>query len=270
MLVSLYYSFTRVSIIDPPVFVGFANYVDLFSNPLSLFRKSLSVTLIYSFFNIISSILFAFVVALLLNRKFRGRNLLRAVFYIPSVIPMLATVILWNWLLQPHLGLLNQLLRFIGLPAPNWLMDEKMIYVTLIMMSLWSCGGAIVIFLAALQDVPGELLEAVKVDGGNAWHRFKAVVFPFISPVMFFQILMTLIASFQVFTQSVVLSDNGSPNRATYFANVMIFDEAFKKFRMGTASAAAWVIFAVILVVTGLLFYTSKYWVYTMGGDKKR
>lgn len=261
MFASLVYSFHKITVFDGAQimeWVGLDNYKYLFTNPSSEFKKSISITLIYSFVNVFLVITFCLIVALLVNRKFRGRNLLRAIFFLPSVIPMLATTIVWQMLLQNQAkgGLLNWLLLKLGLTPIDFLNDPHTIFATLFMMSLWTCGGTIVVFIATLQDVPGELLEAIEMDGGNAWHKFIKVTYPTIKPVLFFQLIMCMMTSIQIYTQSVVLSRNGAPDRMTYFINVMIYDHSFVQVGMrGLASAEAWVVFLITLVITGILFY---------------
>lgn len=262
MFVSLYYSFTKFSVLQSPEWIGMDNYVNMFTSPSSLFLKSLKVTLIYAGINAVLVMIFSVLTALLLNRNFRGRGVLRAIYFLPSVVPVVATTVIWNWILDYRNGLINQVLRMFGIGSLNWLMDEKLIFVSLFVMSLWTCGGSIVIMIAALQDVPSSLLEAVEVDGGNAWHRFKYAAFPSISPVVFFQLVMCLVNSLQIYAQSIMLSDNGSPDRMTYFMNVMVYDHAFKQLKMGLARAESWGMFLVIIVITGILFGTKKYWVH--------
>ncbi len=262
MFVSLYYSFTKFSVLQSPEWIGMDNYVNMLTSPSSLFLKSLKVTLIYAGINAVLVMIFSVLTALLLNRNFRGRGVLRAIYFLPSVVPVVATTVIWNWILDYRNGLINQVLRMFGIGSLNWLMDEKLIFVSLFVMSLWTCGGSIVIMIAALQDVPSSLLEAVEVDGGNAWHRFKYAAFPSISPVVFFQLVMCLVNSLQIYAQSIMLSDNGSPDRMTYFMNVMVYDHAFKQLKMGLASAESWGMFLVIIVITGILFGTKKYWVH--------
>ena len=262
MFVSLYYSFTKFSVLQSPEWIGMDNYVNMFTSPSALFLKSLKVTLIYAGINAVLVMIFSVLTALLLNRTFRGRGVLRAIYFLPSVVPVVATTVIWNWILDYRNGLINQVLRMFGIGSLNWLMDEKLIFVSLFVMSLWTCGGSIVIMIAALQDVPSSLLEAVEVDGGNAWHRFKYAAFPSISPVVFFQLVMCLVNSLQIYAQSIMLSDNGSPDRMTYFMNVMVYDHAFKQLKMGLASAESWGMFLVIIVITGILFGTKKYWVH--------
>lgn len=261
MLISLYYSFTEFSVLTKPKWNGLQNYITMLTSPSSLFLKSLSVTLIYAGLNAVLTMIFSIAVALLLNRSFKGRGILRALYFLPSVIPIVASTVVWNWILDYRNGLINQLLRMMHLGSLNWLMDNKLIFVSLLAISLWTCGGSIVIMIATLQDVPRSLIEAVEVDGGNAVDRFRYAVFPSISPVVFFQLVMCLVNSLQIYAQSIMLSDNGSPNRMTYFMNVMIYDHAFKQLKMGLACAESWGMFVVVLLITGILFFTKRYWV---------
>lgn len=261
MLISLYYSFTEFSVLAKPKWNGLQNYITMLTSPSSLFLKSLSVTLIYAGLNAVLTMVFSIAVALLLNRSFKGRGILRALYFLPSVIPIVASTVVWNWILDYRNGLINQLLRMMHLGSLNWLMDNKLIFVSLLAISLWTCGGSIVIMIATLQDVPRSLIEAVEVDVGNAVDRFRYAVFPSISPVVFFQLVMCLVNSLQIYAQSIMLSDNGSPNRMTYFMNVMIYDHAFKQLKMGLACAESWGMFVVVLLITGILFFTKRYWV---------
>lgn len=257
MLASLFYSFNKINLKGTMRWIGFDNYINMFTDPTSEFKKSLLITVIYAVINVMLVMGWCLAVSLLLNRSFMGCNLLRAIFYLPAVIPMLATSILWKVILQNQAqgGLINQLLMFANLETKEWLLDTRLIFVTLFIMSIWTCGGTIIVFLATLQDVPEEQLESVELDGGNAWHKFKAVTLPTIEPVIFLQMLTCMITSIQVFTQSVALSSNGAPDRMTYFINVMIYDHAFRiPGARGLAAAEAWVVFLVILVFTGLLF----------------
>ena len=258
MLISLYYSFTEFSVLTKPKWNGLQNYITMLTSPSSLFFKSLSVTLIYAGLNAVLTMIFSIAVALLLNRSFRGRGILRALYFLPSVIPIVASTVVWNWILDYRNGLINQLLRMMHLGSLNWLMDNKLIFVSLLAISLWTCGGSIVIMIATLQDVPRSLIEAVEVDGGNAMDRFRYAVFPSISPVVFFQLVMCLVNSLQIYAQSIMLSDNGSPNRMTYFMNVMIYDHAFKQLKMGLACAESWGMFVVVLLITAILFVTKR------------
>ncbi|MBU9739621.1 carbohydrate ABC transporter permease [Diplocloster agilis] len=265
MIVSLVYSFMKIDAKGGKRFIGFANYEYMFLNSGSEFMKSLQVTLLYTLLNVILLTLFCLIIALLLNRKFIGRNLLRAIFYLPSVVPMLTTAILWKLIMQNQAqgGLINQLLLYMGMNPQEWLMDKKLIFVVLLAMSLWTSGGNTVVFLATLQDVPRELLEAARVDGANAFWQFRAVTFQTIKPVLFFQMIMCMVTSIQIFTQSVALSSNGGPDRMTYFINVMIYQHSFKDLGLrGLASAEAWIVFLVTMVIALVMF--------TIGGTFKK
>lgn len=259
MAASLFYSFNKIGLKGDMEWVGLQNYMQIFTDPSIGFLKSMRVTLIYAFINTFLIIVFCLIVALLLNRKFRLRNFLRAIFYLPAVIPMISTAILWKLLLQNAAGggLVNQfIMKVLHLPQLDFLTDARLVFVTLFAMGLWTCGGTIVVLLATLQDVPRDLLEAVDLDGGNAWHKFQYVTYPTIKPVLFFQLIMCMITSMQVFAQSMVLSSNGAPNRMTYFINIMIYDHSFKQVGMkGFAAAEAWMVFFVILIITVVLFY---------------
>ncbi|KUP24061.1 sugar ABC transporter permease [Paenibacillus sp. DMB5] len=261
MVASFIYSFHKITIMSGSQimeWIGLDNYIYIFSNPSSEFKKSITVTLVYAFVNVVLVIVFCLIVALLLNRRFIGRNMLRAVFFLPSVVPMLATTIVWQMLLQNQAkgGLVNWILLQLGIAPVEFLTDPVQIFSTLFIMSLWTCGGTIVVFIATLQDVPGELLEAIEMDGGNAWHKFLKVTYPTIKPVLFFQLIMCMMTSIQIYTQSVVLSRNGAPDRMTYFINVMIYDHSFVQVGMrGLASAEAWIVFLITLVITVVLFY---------------
>lgn len=262
MIASLFYSFTEFSVLSRPKWAGLQNYINMLTSPSSLFLKSMRVTLVYAGMNAALVMLFSLGAALLLNRDFKARGILRAVCFLPSVVPVVATTVVWNWILDYRNGLMNQLLNSLGLGSQNWLMDERLIFVSLFGISLWTCGGSVVIMLATLQDVPRNLREAVEMDGGNAWHRFRYATFPSISPVVFFQLVMCLVNSLQIYAQSIMLSDNGSPNRMTYFMNVMVYDHAFKQLKMGLACAESWGMFLVVLLITAVLFGTKKFWVF--------
>lgn len=259
MSVSLYYSFNKIGLKGDMTWVGLDNYKRLFTDPTLGFLKSMAVTLLYAFGNVFLIILFSLIVALLLNRSFRGRNLLRAIFYLPAVIPEISTAILWKLMFQNAAGggLINLfIMKVLKLPQLYFLTDAKLVFITLFVMGIWTCGGTIVVLLATLQDVPRNLLEAVEIDGGNAWHKFKYVTYPTIKPVLFYQLTIAMITSIQVFTKSMILSSTGAPDRMTYFVNVMIYDHLFKQSGLkGIAAAEAWMVFLVTVLITSVLFY---------------
>jgi len=251
MLVSAWLSLTEWDLLTPPVFVGLSNYQTMFQDPL--FWKSLRVT---AYFTLVSVPLFqalAFAVALLMNVKVRGITLFRTIYYLPSIVPVVSNALLWAWVFNSDFGLLNAGLRALGVPKVLWLQDANWTMPALITMSLWGLGGAMLIYLAGLQGVPQQLYEAAEIDGANYWHRFRHVTIPLMSPVIFFNLLLGLIGALQTFTQAYIIT-NGGPQNATLFYALYIYRRAFTDFKMGYAAALAWVLFAIVLVLSVLVF----------------
>ncbi|WP_196812049.1 carbohydrate ABC transporter permease [Schleiferilactobacillus shenzhenensis] len=266
MIASLFLSFTDYSVLNLHLhWVGTQNYTHIFFNDI-FFRKSLLVTFTYAIGSTAATLVAALILALLMNAKVRGQSIFRTLFYLPVIVPAIASNILWMWLFNPDFGLLNAILRFFGLPKSNWVFDEKTAIPSLILMAVWACGGTALIFLAGLQDVPETLLEDVEVEGGNWWDKFVHVIIPSISPIIFFNLIMGLIGSFQTFTQAYVMT-NGGPNNATLFYSLLIYREAFQDNQMGYASALAWILFVIIGIFTLFIFRTAKSWVF-YGSDK--
>ncbi|MCF6409099.1 carbohydrate ABC transporter permease [Pseudalkalibacillus salsuginis] len=265
MIASLIMSFTNWKIIGASEWVGFQNYVNIFTNDI-YFKKSLWVTFYFAFGSTFFTLLSALIVALLMNMNVKGQSVFRTMYYLPVIVPAVASNILWLWLFNPDFGLLNTILDFLGLPTLMWIYDESTAIPSLILLSVWSCGGTALIFLAGLQDVPKQLLEAVDIDGGNVWHKFRYVTIPTITPVIFFNLIMGLIGAFQAFTQAYVMTEGG-PNNATFFYVYLIFREAFLQNNMGYASALAWILFIIIALFTLFIFRSSKDWVH-YGGRK--
>ncbi len=268
MVASAYFSLTDYSIASTPKFVGFGNYKRLFSNEDPFFYKSLGVTTYYVFFSVPAQIIFALIMALLLNKEIKGRPIFRTIFYLPTIVPGVASAAIWIWLMDPDLGLLNQILSMLGLPGSKWIFSETTVIPALVLMSLWTTGGTMIIFLAGLQGIPRQLYEAIEVDGGNGWHKFWYITMPMITPTLFFNLIMGLIGGFQVFTQAYIMT-SGGPNNASLFYVYYLYREAFSNFRMGSACAIAWVLFIIIAVLTFIVFKTSNKWVYYEGGGNK-
>ena len=264
---SLYYSFCTYDAIRPARWVGLQNYQRLFFED-PLFWKSLSNTLYMVAFGLPIGLVASLGIAMLLNQKVRGIALYRTLYYLPSITPVVATSILWMWLLNPEMGLVNLFLKGVGVAnPPAWLTDPFWSKSALILMSLWGVGGGMVIYLAALKDVPEALYEAAALDGASRWSQFRHVTLPMISPVIFFNLIMGLIGSFQYFTQAFVMT-NGGPQDSTTFYALHLFNKAFLDFKMGYASAMAWILFLITLVGALLVFRTSARWVY-YGGEVK-
>jgi multiple sugar transport system permease protein len=264
MLSSLYLSFTDYNILTKPQWIGLTNYISIFTEDL-FFKKSLFVTFYYAIGSVAASIISAFGLAILLNQNVKGQSVFRTIFYIPSVVPAVASSMLWLWLFNPDFGLLNVVLNIFGLPKSMWIFGESTVIPSMIIMAVWSTGNAVVIFLAGLQDVPRQLLEAVSIDGGNWFHRFIHVTIPMTTPIIFFNLVMGIIGAFQTFTQAFVMT-NGGPNNGSLFYVFYLYREGFRLNQMGYACALAWIMFFIILLLSLLIFKTSKSWVY-YGGE---
>lgn len=266
VLQSLYISFTRYDIFTPSTFVGLRNYKALLAD--RLFWQSLKITTLYAVVSVPLHLSLGLAVALLMNSKVRGITLFRTIYYLPAVVSGVAASLLWVWIFNPSYGLANVALKAVGLPPQRWLTDPATALPSLIFMSLWGIGGGMVIYLAGLQGVPGHLYESASLDGANALQQFRHVTLPMLTPVIFYNLVMGLIGSFQIFTQAFVMT-SGGPANATLFYVLYLFRQAFNYFHMGYASAMAWVLFAIILVLTLLVFKSSALWVYYEGEHKR-
>ena len=257
LVAALYYSLTDYSVLLPPVFVGLDNYIELFQD--ELFYKSLYNTTVFAFGSVCLGLFMSLVLALLLNNPIRGIAIYRTIFFLPSLMPMVASSILWMWMYSGESGIINTALAQIGIDGPAWMADPSWAKTAIIIMAAWSAGNAMVIFLAGLQDVPTSLHEAAVIDGANWWQRLIHVTLPTISPVIFFNVLMGLIGGFQVFTQAFVMTDGtGAPEQSTLFYVLQLYNVGFGDLRMGYASAMAWVLFVIIFVLTAGLMRLSK------------
>jgi multiple sugar transport system permease protein len=265
MLVSLYYSFTEYNLISPPQWVGLENYIRLFFKD-PLFWKSLQVTLYYAALSLPLGLTLSFIIAILLNQKIPFVNIWRTIYFLPSVISGVGVTLLWVRIFNPRVGLLAALLSTVGIKAPNFLQDSNWIIPALVMMGLWGIGGGMIIYLAGLQGVPTDLYDAAKVDGANIIHRFRFVTLPMTTPVIFYNLVMDLISTFQYFTTVYVATGGtGGPNRASLFYNLYLYQNAFKFNEMGYASTMAWVLFLIVISLTLLIFRSSTAWVYYEG-----
>jgi multiple sugar transport system permease protein len=263
MLSSLYLSFTKYDLFRQEV-VGFENYRRLLSQD-PLFWKSLQNTVTYAVLSVPLGIAGSLAVALLLNLKLRGQRLFRTLFYLPSLVPAVASALLWQWMFNADNGLLNMFLGMFGIPPIEWLQDDKWTMPAFILMSLWGVGGGrMIIFLAGLQGISESYYEAARIDGASSWQQFRQVTLPLLSPVMFFNLILGVIGSFQVFTSAYIMT-GGGPNNASLFYALYLFRNAFEYFKLGKASAMAWLLFAILLVLTLVQFRASRRWVYYEG-----
>jgi len=260
MLYSVYLSLTKYDIIGTPRWVGLDNYEKLLLKD-DLFWTSLRVTAIYSFVGVPLRLALSLLLALLLNQAVKLRNLFRTIFYTPSVMSGVAVSLLWMWVFNPEFGVINHVLAQFGIQGPRWIYDEHWALPSLIIMSLWGAGSGMIIFLAGLQGVPQSLYDAAEVDGATAWRKFWNVTFPMLTPVVLFNLVMGVIGSFQVFTQSYVMTQGG-PHYATYFLVLYVYNSAFEYLKMGYAAALAWALFLVIMALTMLIFRSTPFWVY--------
>lgn len=253
---------TNWSVANQPSFVGLANFERLYQD--RLFWKSLSVTGLYTVLSVPASLVFALLLAILLNQKLPGQRAFRTVFYLPSVMPVIVTSVLWLWMFNPDLGLLNAVLQPFGGPKLQWIYSEGAVLPSLVFMSIWHVGPMMIIFLAGLQGVPRTLYEAVEIDGGGAYARFRHVTLPMLTPTILFNLVISTIGALQTFTQSYVMTDGG-PNNASLFMVFYIYRTAFRESNMGYASALSWVLFVIIALISFLLLKTSNRWVYYEG-----
>ncbi|MEK4978227.1 carbohydrate ABC transporter permease [Bacillus sp. FSL K6-6540] len=264
MMYSLYMSFTNYTGSNTPSFIGLDNYKRIFGGEDQYFYKSLSVTFYFVILSVPTGIVYSFLLAILLNQNVKGKSIFRTVFYLPSIVPIIAISFIWLWLLNPDLGLANELLRSLGLPGSQWIFGEKSVVPSLALMNLWTTGGTMIIFLAGLQDIPRSLYEAIEMDGGSRLNKLRHITIPMMTPTIFFNLIMGIINGFQVFSQAYVMT-NGGPNNASLFYVFYLYREAFQFSRMGSASAIAWVLLAIIMVLTYVVFRTSNKWVYYEG-----
>ena len=260
---SLYYSLTQYSILSSPVFIGLTNYRNLFTQDPD-FWNSLGNTLYYTVFAIGLGTVMAIGMAMLLNMKVRLSAVYRVIFYLPSITPLVASAIVWSFLFNPQYGLIDAGLQLMNLPTIGWLSDPAWSKPALVIMSLWSVGTAMIIYLASLQDVPVDLLEAASLDGAGKARQFWHITLPAISPVILFNVVTGMIGSFQYFTQAYVMT-NGGPAGSTLFYSLQIYRQAFLFFKMGYASAMAWILFVIVLAATMIIFRSSARWVYYGG-----
>ena len=266
MIVSLFISFTRWDLLSPARFIGLQNYEKMFTRD-PLFWQSLKVTAIYTVVYVPLELVGGLVLALLMNQKLRFRGVFRTIYYLPSVLPGVAFVVLWMWILNPDVGLINTLLSYVGIDGPRWLADPQWALPALLMMSLWGLGRSMVIYLASLQGIPQHLFEAAAIDGANTWQAFWKITLPMLTPTVFFNLVLSVISTFQTFTSAFVATDGG-PLDSTLFYVLYLFRQAFQFFNMGYASALAWVLFLIILVLTLLIVRSADRWVYYEGSGR--
>ena len=262
MIFSLWLIFTRWDLLTPAHFIGLGNFTTLFQDPL--FYLTLYNTTFVTVISVPLYMLFALLLALLADLPTRWRAIYRVAFFIPSQTPTVATALLWSWIYNPQYGIANSLLTLLHLPTLNWLFDPNLAKPSLIIIGFWGVGATMVVFLAGLQNIPREIYDAASVDGANLWHRFISITLPLLSPVILFNLIIGIIGAFQSgFSIVYVWPTNGQgPDNSILLYILYLYNNAFQYFKMGYAALLAWMLFVIVLAVTGLNFLVSKSWVY--------
>jgi oligogalacturonide transport system permease protein len=256
---SLYISFTDFTMVQEPKFIGFANYIELFRD--IEFFNSLVATFKYALLTVPLSLVFALFIAVILNFKIKGINFFRTAYYIPSILGgNVAISVIWKFLFTGD-GLINQALGIFGVNSLPWLSNPNLAMVVVSLLRVWQFGSSMIIFLAALQNIPLELYEAAEMDGATKFSQFFEITLPLITPSLFFNLVMGMVGAFQEFNSAYLITQGG-PLKATQFTSLMIYNYSFKYFRMGYASAMSWVLFVIIMIFTGIIFFTQNKWVY--------
>jgi multiple sugar transport system permease protein len=262
MIVSFLLAFTTTDMLTGIRFVGLDNFQDMLQDELVF--KSLSVTARYTLGSIPLGVFVSLAIALLLNQDIPARGIWRTLYYLPSVVSGVAVAILWSWIFNPRIGLINSALKMVGITGPKWIFSEEWAIPSLIIMSLWGTGGNMLMYLAGLQGIPSALYDAAKIDGAGAIQRFWHVTLPMLSPTVFFTLVMGIIGAFQFFTEPLVMTQGG-PNNATLSVLLYIYRKSFEQLHFGYASLLAWVLFLIILACTLLVIRSSSIWVYYEG-----
>lgn len=265
MIFSLITSFTSWNVISPMKFVGFDNYIELFHDPLV--SISLKVTGLYTLLTVPLTTIVTFLIAMLLNTRVPGMSAFRTIFYIPSIVPAVASSALWMFIYNPMFGLLNTILKAVGLPGSNFIYDKQGVIPCLAVMAVWASGNTVIIYLAGLQGIDRQLYESASIDGANAVHKFFHITVPLMTPIIFYNVVMGIISSMQTFTQAYIMTDGG-PDNGSLFYTLLLYRTAFRNSRMGYASAMSWLFFVIIGALTLIIFKTSNKWVFYENGGQ--
>lgn len=265
MVMSVYYSLCRYDVLRIPQFIGFGNYEKLIFED-AYFWTSISNTLTYTVLRVPLCIIGSLLLAVLVNNAVKGVKFFRTIYFIPSIVTGVVLSVVWLWMFNPQFGLINSFLAYLGIPGPLWLLDPNWSKPSMVLMSVWSIGGGrMLVFLAALQSIPKHLYEAVDIDGGGWWAKFRNVTIPMLSPVIFLWSVLEIIFSLQVFVEAYIMTQGG-PLNSTMFYNLYLYNKAFNDFEMGYASALAWLLLIISLIITIIQFRLSKRWVHYDGG----
>jgi len=254
---------------DAPQFIGLENYIRIFTDPSIDFLNSIMVTVYFALFAVVSSVVYSLFIAILLNRKIPGRTFFRAIFYVPYILPAVATIISWSFLFRYENGVINYILvNVFGLSKVHFLSSAETVIPSLVLVAVWACGNLIVIFLAGLQNVPRTYMEAAEVDGANFWQRFWGITIPCMTPIIFFNMLMSLVVNLQIVVPALAVT-RGGPGRASMFMTYLMYIMGPRDGNYSLASAIAFVFFIIAAILAAILFLTSKSWIFYEGGDDK-
>ena len=259
ILAVFYLGFTKYNVLQPPQWIGLGNYIKMFTGD-RLYYTSLYNTLYYIGLRVPSWVVIGLLLAILLNRQVPGISVYRAIFYLPTIIPLVASSVIWLWMLNPQFGFLNAFLREYGIVAPNWLRDPLWAKPAIVILGIWQLGQTMMIFLAGLQEIPDQLYEAAEIDGANRLQQLFVITIPMMTPTIYFNVVMGIIASFQVFGSAFIMT-GGGPVNSTLFYVLYIYRHGFEFLEMGYASAMAVILFLLILALTILIVMTSDRWV---------
>jgi len=263
MGLSLWTSLTEWDMLSKAEFVGLKNYITIFTED-ELFLKSVRNTLYFTVLSVPLQMIIALGGALLLNTQVRGKRAFRTIFYLPSLIPIVVSSVMWLWLFNSQYGLINYLFHSVGLNRVQWIDSRHMVIPSLTIMNIWNVGNIIIIFLAGLQGIPKDLLEAVEIDGGRYWHKFRFVIIPLLSPIILYNMIVNMIKCLQLFVEPYIMTGGGPVNSSLSFV-LHIYNNAFKYGKMGVANAMAWVLFILTLLISLVIFKTSCHWTYYEG-----
>jgi multiple sugar transport system permease protein len=263
LMAALYLGFTDSNSISTPNFIGFKNYIDLFND--NNFISSLLITVKYAIIAIPLGILSSMTLATLLNSKIRGVYMFRTILYLPAVASGVSISLLWRWILDKDLGLLNLILSKVGITGPGWLSDPSWVLPSYVLIALWGAGGGMLTYLAGLQDIPRTLYEAAEIDGAGWFKRFTNITVPMLSPIIFYNLIMGIVGAFKMFGAAYIIGGAGNQGR---FYMVYLYENAFKYFKMGYATAMAWILFVIILALSLITFKSSHLWVFYSSEDK--
>ena len=250
-LVAANLTFQKWNLISPPKYVGFANFEKMFSDPL--LGQSLKVTFLFSAISVPIGLVFAFFLAMLINTKIRGIAIFRTIFFLPSIVPAVANAILWAWLFNTEFGLINYIIRALGGPKIGWLQDPGWVMVAFVILTIWGVGGSMIIFLAGLQGIPEIYYEAAEIDGAGRWAKLINVTLPIMSPIIFFNLVIGFINSFQIFVSALLIT-NGGPQHSTLFLVLYIYRTAFQSNKMGYAAILSWLLFIILMILSFIVF----------------